>query len=83
MTLKVYKDNKWTVSANSPTLMNPQDPIYDVAPSALSGQYNFKDPLKINADVTANKTVNMFDFRYKDPELKEENPEYYDPFAGW
>ena len=83
MTLKVYKDNKWTVSANSPTLMNPQDPIYDIAPSALSGQYNFNDPLKINADLTANKTVNMFDFRYKDPEVKEENPEYYDPFAGW
>ena len=83
MTLKVYKDNKWSVSASSPTLANSADPIYDVAPYCLSAQYNFNDPLKTNDDVTAHETVNTFDYVYKDPEIKEENPEYYDPFGGW
>lgn len=47
MTLKVYKDNKWTVSADSPTIANPDDPIYQVANYPMSSCYQIDDPLKI------------------------------------
>ena len=47
-TLKVYKDNKYTISATSPTLSNPADPIYQVAPDALPNQYEIKDVLATN-----------------------------------
>ena len=47
-TLKVYKDNNWTVSAGSPTLSNPEDPIYKVANYPLTACDNIDDPLKIN-----------------------------------
>lgn len=83
LTLKVYKDNKWTVSADSPTLSNMEDPIYKVAPYPMSAQYNYEDPLKINSDLEENKTVNMYDSRYVSSEDKTDNPAYYDPFGGW
>lgn len=83
LTLKVYKDNKWSISANSPTLSDINDPIYKVAPSSLSAQYAINDILAINNDLTANKTVQMYNNEYVDKEIKEENPLYYDPFAGW
>lgn len=47
-TLKVYKDNKYTISADSPTLSNPNDPIYQVAPDSLPHQYQIKDILATN-----------------------------------
>lgn len=85
-TLKVYKDNKWTVSADSPTISDPNDPIYRVAPSALSAQYNIKDPLDISQNLTDaynGKDPYNTDMEYKYPESKESNPKYYDPFDGW
>lgn len=51
-TLKVYRDNKWTVSANSPTLADSADPIYKVANYPLSSCYNIDDPLKNNPFVS-------------------------------
>lgn len=48
LTLKVYKDDKWSVSANSPTLADFTDPIYKIAPDSLSAQYQINDPLKLN-----------------------------------
>lgn len=83
LTLKVYKDNKWTISADSPTLADPSDPVYKIAPDSLPSQYNRNDPLKINDDLSAHKTVNMFDYSYKSEDEKENNPAYYDPFGGW
>lgn len=83
LTLKVYKDNKYSISANSPTLSLSSDPIYKVAPYCLSAQYEINDILAINDDLTASKTVQMYDNGYVETEIKEENPLYYDPFAGW
>ena len=51
-TLKVYKDNKWTISADSPTLSNPEDPIYKVATYPLSSCYQINDPLNNQPVVT-------------------------------
>lgn len=51
-TLRVYKDNKWTVSANSPTISDPADPIYQVASYPLSSCYQIDDPLKVNPTVS-------------------------------
>jgi len=51
-TLKVYKDNKWTVSADSPTLSDPEDPIYEVASYPLSADIQVDDPLKVNPVVS-------------------------------
>jgi len=85
-TLKMYKDNKWTISADSPTLSNPEDPIYRVAPSALSAQYNIKDPLDISQDLTNSyQGADPYntDMEYKYPEAKDSNPKYYNPFDGW
>lgn len=86
LTLKMYKDNKWTISADSPTLSDINDPIYKVAPSALPDQYNINDPLKINDDLTnayEGKDPYQPDMEYKWPESKTDNQQYYDPFGGW
>lgn len=83
LTLKVYKDNKWTISANSPTLSNPNDPVYKIAPNSLSSQYNINDSLKINDDIKNHENVNTFDYSYKSKDEKTDNPAYYDPFGGW
>ena len=52
LTLKVYRDNKWTVSADSPTLADTADPIYKVANYPMSSCYNIDDPLKNNPFVS-------------------------------
>lgn len=85
-TLKMYKDNKWTISADSPTLSDKNDPIYKIAPSALSEQYNINDPLKINDDLSSAYDGDISyqtDMEYKPTESKINNPKYYDPFGGW
>lgn len=51
-TLKVYKDNKWTVSGDSPTLSNVEDPIYTVANYPLPSCYQIDDPLKVQPVVS-------------------------------
>lgn len=83
LTLKVYKDNKWTISANSPTISDPNDPVYKIAPESLPEQYKINDPLKINDDLKAHESVNMFDYGYSAKDETNENPAYYDPFGGW
>lgn len=83
LTLKVYRDNKWSISADSPTLMDRNDPVYKIAPESLPVQYEINDPLKINDDLHDHETVNMFDYGYKPEEETNENPAYYDPFGGW
>ena len=95
-TLKMYKDNKYTISADSPTLSNRNDPIYRVAPSALSAQFNYEDPLAINdnnlASAWAGKDSYNTDmhYEYPDPLVEydddrpaENNKKYYAPFQGW
>ena len=57
-TLKVYKDNKYTVSADSPTLSDPNDPIYRVAPDSLPGQYEIRDILATNDMVNNSAKAN-------------------------
>lgn len=86
LTLKMYKDKKWTISADSPTLSDINDPIYKIAPSALPDQYNINDPLKINNVLTSaydGKDPYLTDMEYKWHEQKTGNPQYYDPFDGW
>jgi hypothetical protein len=51
-TLKVYKDNKWTISGDSPTLSNVEDPIYTVANYPLPSCYQIDDPLKVQPVVS-------------------------------
>ena len=51
-TLKVYKDNKWTIAEDSPTLANPEDPIYKVASYPISSDVPIDDILK-NDDITS------------------------------
>lgn len=48
LTLRVYKDDKWTINTKDPTLSNREDPIYDVACDTLSGCYQIDDPFKTN-----------------------------------
>lgn len=52
LTLKVYKDDKWTINTSDPTLSNREDPIYTVAQADIHEQYNINDPLKINPIVS-------------------------------
>lgn len=86
LSLKVYKDDKYTISAGSPTISDTADPIYRVAASALSAQSPIDDILKINDDLTSaysGKIPYQTDMEYKYPESKKDNPRYYDPFDGW
>ena len=55
LTLKVYRDNKWTINTSDPTLSDRNDPIYKVAPDAWPKQTNFDDPLATNQDRRDNK----------------------------
>ena len=48
LTLKVYKDDKWTINTSDPTLSDRNDPIYQVANDSLSSCYQIEDPLKVN-----------------------------------
>jgi hypothetical protein len=50
LVLRVFRDNKMTVSANSPTLPST-DPIYTVCTSAISATEQFSDYLSINTKV--------------------------------
>lgn len=80
LTLKVYKDDKYTI-ADNPTIPK-DDPIWNVAPSAEPAQYEFNDPLKLNDIVSAHPNVNTFDVEYK-PFEKIEDKTTIDPFTGW
>lgn len=85
-TLKMYRDNKWTISADSPTISDHNDPIYRVAPSAIEDQYNYKSPFQINDDLTSayqGKDPYNTDTEYKYTESIIDNPRYIDPFNGW
>ena len=71
LVLRVYKDNKLTVSAGSPTLVN--DRILTVCTSATSAITQFEDYLAINSDVET--LVSAIEYIPKAGEK--------DPFSGW
>ncbi len=70
LTLKVYKDTKYTISADNPTLApisGVYDPIYNVASSALSAQDQYHDILSVNDklnNLKEQKTVDFFNYTY-------------------
>ena len=87
LTLKVYKDDKYTIQDN-PTI-GKDDPIWDVSTSAAPAQYQFNDYLKQNDMVRPEETqehpnANLYDSTYH-PEYHEEKKEKtaFDPFTGW
>lgn len=68
--MRVFKDTKYTISANSPTIPYMSDPIYRVTTSALAAQDQFHDPLQLNDEfddinTTANKNAFLFDYLYR------------------
>jgi hypothetical protein len=79
LSLKVYKDCKYSIMTDNETLAYP-DPIYDVAPSGLPAQYNTKDPLMLNPELKnlkESRNVNMMDPRHpNDAVSKTFNPLY-------
>ena len=80
MTLKVYKDDKYTI-ADNPTIPK-DDPIWDIAPSAAPSQYQYNDILKLNDIVEEHPNANVYDVEYK-PKEKIEEKTTIDPFTGW
>lgn len=70
LTLKVYKDCKYTISASNPTLQpvsGVYDPIYNVAASALINQDQYHDILSLNSQLQTlekSNTVDMFNYAY-------------------
>lgn len=72
LTLKVYQDNKYTVSADNPTLSDRNDPIYNVASYPLSAQDEYHDVLAQNDELNTlqkSKNVNYFNYIYNENEL--------------
>lgn len=81
LTCKVYKDDKFTVSAN-PTI-GPEDPIWNVATSAYNATEQFHDYLKQNdLSVQYPDNENVPDVAYR-PRTKIEEQTDIDPFTGW
>ena len=73
LVMRVYRDNKLTVSAGSPTLVN--DVILQVCTSAASATTQFNDYLEINEDL---------DELIKPIEYDEQSGEQSaNPFGGW
>jgi len=73
LVMRVYRDNKLTVSAGSPTLVN--DVILQVCTSAASATTQFNDYLEINEDINDLITPIEYD------EQTGEQP--VNPFGGW
>jgi hypothetical protein len=80
LTLKVYKDDKYTI-ADNPTIPK-DDPVWDIAPSAAPAQYQYNDILKLNDIVEEHPNANVYDVEYK-PKEKIEEKTTIDPFTGW
>ena len=80
LALKVYKDDKYTVSANE--TMPSTDPVWDVATSALTAAHPTTDILELNEALSANRNANMMDPTYK-PKIPIEQQTQIDPFGGW
>lgn len=80
LTCKVYKDDKYTVSAN-PTL-GPEDPIWNVATSAEYASTQFDDYLRQNDIVKEHSNANVPDVEYI-PKEKIEDKTDIDVFTGW
>ena len=82
LTMRVYKDAKYSIKMDEPTLADRTDPIFEVAPSGLPAQYQTKDPLALNddfADIKNSRNVNMMD-----PRISKSDPsKSFDPFYGW
>ena len=73
LVMRVYRDNKLTVSAGSPTLVN--DVILQVCTSAASATTQFSDYLEINEDL--NDLIKPIEY----DEQSGEQP--VNPFGGW
>lgn len=75
LTLKVYKDCKYTISANNPTLQpvsGVYDPIYNVAASALIEQDKYHDILSLNKplqELKKSENVDLFNYVYENDTL--------------
>lgn len=75
LTLKVYKDTKYTISADNPTLQpvsGVYDPIYKVASYPLSSQDEYHDILQQNdnlQNLSASNNINYFNYVYDENEL--------------
>lgn len=81
ITLSVYKPNRETIINNNETI-NLNDPIYDVAPSSISGIEPFKDYLAINEVISAKKDE-FFIPNNKYEKQESERDSDIDPFSGW
>lgn len=73
LVMRVYRDNKLTVSAGSPTLVN--DVILQVCTSAASATTQFNDYLEINEDL--NELIKPIEY---DEQSGEQSA---NPFGGW
>lgn len=71
--MKIYRDNKMTVSADSPTLID--NVILTVCTSALSATTQFEDYLAINTDV--DEMVSSIEY------IPKPGEETGDAFGGW
>lgn len=83
LTLKVYKDCKYTIDTTNETLQDQSDPIYNVATSALNSAIQTEDVLKLNDVVKNLKEEDDFyqtDVMWED---KNKGEVRIDPFDGW
>lgn len=83
LTLKVYKDCKFTIKTDDPTLQDRADPIWNVATSGFSASAMTTDILKMNGiikDLPNNDDFYQTDMQWKNMNLGEKR---IDPFDGW
>lgn len=83
LTLKVYKDCKFTIKTSEPTLRDSTDPIWNVATSSFTASAMTEDVLKINNTIKNLSSAN--DFYHPDAMWKNANEgeRRIDPFDGW
>lgn len=83
ITLKVYKDCKYTIDTTNETLKDAQDPIYKVAPAELRSDKPMKDSLAINdylKEIQKHDSKEDLNPIWRDDNLGEAR---FDPFDGW
>ena len=83
LTLKVYKDCKYTIKTVDPTLADSSDPIWQVATSGFAASAQTEDVLKLNNVVKNLKEEEDFynpDMMWED---KNKGEARIDPFDGW
>lgn len=83
LTLKVYKDCKFTIDSSNETLSDSNDPIYTVATSSFSSSAQIEDPLKVNDIVKNISKENNFYHPDSLWDNDEDGEKRIDPFDGW